>query len=891
MIEAFKYRIPVTYFLKIQGLDLVLSDGSNISGSSQEFCPALRIKDQAIGHSVEPLAVVGQGRALEITLDADALKASGYLDQYFSPPSVIATLNTDEITRTTSSFALDDASGFAAGGGVAYWGLEKLAYASRTSSGATQTLNTVTRDSTGTAFNFAQASPRGLSGVWSAVSDRPLLWTGRLVELWGVATTPEGELLGTPFSTSGMTSGASRLWVGYISEQPTITTTGINLRALPAERLIDREYGHQQTWATAWKSTPNYGTWNQPFFWPQGGRLRMTLITVDDAVHSSSIEPVDTAHGSTIAANSNKRIITPIQAWDHCREAWESALSTSTGDTITITFTMQESDSGDPRVLLKVATDGTPYLKACQISTELAASTMNVGTETGPAVQSVMPTGVNLAIIGQHVTQEYNPPIFSSVAQSGGFPIEDPISAADSQFAGIPVAGQSISWKQSLLMGYDHTFTAKIAEVIAWKSLTGSNASYWLRVTPSPEADQFSASQLTQHITDISELSEALLIQGSADADGAEALALGDLWLQLLCSSGAGSKSTTYDLHPHGWGAGIPEDWIAFTASSFSDFAALDQFVAYDEIDAQNIYIDALAEERAFSQTLVNQIAKVDAVDLTQPREGETLVELTPSDLLAEPVQAGVMSAPPNVVIFEFLNASLPRVVQRDALRIAAEGGVNSLELSVPAQWYYDGTSGKPGGSSKLGTVASSILRGPFFGHVYMFTLSLCSEHWASVNVGDAVRVTGEHYAWVNLAAAQPGHRASSITGRCTGKECKLDGSGVQITIAVWPNTAPQVYSPDSEFTLSSTTITLPAGRVDWFVTSEREDVTFYKPGEESTKLETRTIDSSTGNDIAFLSVPSWAGESGVRITFAPTASASDRQKLFAHVSDGGIML
>ena len=898
MIEAFKYRVGVSYFLKIQGLDLVLGDGANIAGSSQEFCPALRIRDQAIGHTVEPMGVVGSGRALDITLDADTLKLSGYLQQYFSPPTFTTTLNTDQITRTTTTFPLQDASGFAAGGGVVYWGLEKLSYGSTTTGSGTEQLNSVTRDSTGTAFNFAQSSPRGLTGTWAMVSDRPLLWTGRLVELWGVATTPEGELLGTPFSTSGMTSGASRLWVGYISEAPIITTTGITLRALPAERLIDKDYGLQRTWETAWRNHPDWGNWLEWIFWPSGGHLQMAITTFDGTKHISQFDPVNEFSGSTIAEDSKDRIITPYYAWLYARDKWETDLSSSTGDTITISFHLAESDFGTI-LKLKVETDGSgdnSLLSACQVSAVGSAQGMGrvVAGDTGTAVSSVTVEGAfpaSTTVFGRYVEQDYRAPWIDSVSASGGIPIQDPISSPSAQYGGIPAAAQSVSWTQTT-GGVEKTHVATIADVITWTTISGADSTYWLRVQPYAMNTEGPDALDDQQLPTVTEIKEALRIVGADDAEGAAALTLGTLWLKLLCSSGSGSKSTTYDVLPHGWGAGIPEDWVKFTASSFTEGAGIDEFLAYDELDASSMFLDALAVERSFAQTFVNQIARVDAVPLGRPTGAETPVEITPSDLLADPVSAGILAPPPNVVTFEFLNSTLPKIIHRDALRIAQEGEVNELTLKVPSQWYYEGEDTQTAGATRIGTVAATVLRGPFFGHAYLFTLSLTSEHWASINVGDALTVTGQHYAWVNLAAVSlPGHRAASISGRVLGKECQLDGSGMSVTMAVWPNDAPQIYSPDSTFTVSSLTITLPAGRVGWFWAEEKEDVTFYKPGEEGSKLETKEMQSSVGNTITFSSLPSWVAESGVLITFAPTADASDRQKGFAHVDDGGILL
>jgi hypothetical protein len=173
--------------------------------------------------------------------------------------------------------------------------------------------------------------------------------------------------------------------------------------------------------------------------------------------------------------------------------------------------------------------------------------------------------------------------------------------------------------------------------------------------------------------------------------------------------------------------------------------------------------------------------------------------------------------------------------------------------------------------------------------NVYIYEIKLAPEEVWSLNPGDRVKISGTHYAFADFTNGS--HRGSSLHGRILGVTRNLDGSGGSIRLAAWGSIIPDYYSPDSNISsvnAGTKTITLPAGRAEWFWQGTTDTVLFYRPGIENTYLEQEVMASSAGNNITFTALPSWLNASTDRITFPVTGSATNRQKMWAHVDDGG---
>ena len=175
---AFRHRVPVHYYARFQGLPgNLFGDGPDPGLAGVQYSPSLRISDQVLSSEIKTGQPIGSGRALDILLDADTLAASGVYSGLFNPPSQMTAID-GAITITQTTINVKNTSAFASSGFI-YWGHEKIAYTGKTSTSFTG----CTRGDgvTSSHINYATAAPSGVSGIWGMVTERPVLWRGRLV--------------------------------------------------------------------------------------------------------------------------------------------------------------------------------------------------------------------------------------------------------------------------------------------------------------------------------------------------------------------------------------------------------------------------------------------------------------------------------------------------------------------------------------------------------------------------------------------------------------------------------------------------------------------------------------------------------------------------------------
>lgn len=902
MHDAFTYRLPVSYFLKVQGIPVIFGDGCH-PGTSDEFSPCLRIKHEAISSEITRWQPIGGGRAITATLDADTLKASGKYQQLFSFPNAITHINSDSITTTQSTIPVVDTGDFPSSG-TAYWGHEKLVYAGKSSAGLTG----VTRDNTSAdaKFNYPHKSLKGSTGLWSMVSDRPLLWTGRLVELWGVVSNPEGELLAAPFASSP-TTGAARVFVGYISEQPLLTSTGIDLRILPAERRADVDYGWAQSWLTDFRLHEVYGNQLEKVYWPKNGKLKLSVYlnqgeastitedgttydtwTDDFQYYSSEYEP-----HSSVAESSADRISTAHVLFEDAIDFWLTDIKSQipSGYLAKTNLEITKTVVKDSLVLTCRVVGAKPWqdTMTMQITCTGPAKPLEpvvIGaTESGEKPDLIQEGWISQLINVGFV--KISPGVGSSPLAYGGIPIMLPEQSADTVFGGAPQVGQGLSWQQSSDSGTGTGF-CEIKEVFELNTASDPiNQRFWVRV----ENVKFVAGG--EDFRTVQELKECLFIQETTAAG----LTAGDIWTRMLVSSGTGTRGTQ-DLNPFGWGAGIPQFWLDFAKTDFGQFDELEQRVYYDNLDPESIFIDSIPIGIAFSQRFnkTSGLSKIGAAEYIAPSGSDTVITITTSQISSEPVEVEVLEAPPNVIELEFVGSEMPPLIFRDMLRISAEGSTNVKKLQVPS-WWVKGSSSQNHVDmlSPAAMLFESMIQGPYVGNVYVYNVGVIASVLWSINTGDVVEFSGTHYAWADLNATTGQHRAASIKGRVLGVTRPLSGDSGSVRVAVWPQLQGNYYCPDSKITAvdsGNKLITLTAGTVPWFWKGDEDYVAFYRPGSEgSFYVEAQLDDGNDGANQLLLKTWPTGLAVGDHITFASTDAASARQKQFAHVDDKGILL
>jgi hypothetical protein len=836
---AFRHNLPLYYYVRFQGLPSVcFGDGPDPLLGGVTYSPALRIRNQAISCDLNQGQPVASGRSIDILLDADTLSASGVYQTHFRNPTRITSID-GSLTKSATTVVSTGTGSFDASGSF-YWGHEKITYTGKTSANFTGCTRGTGVSST--AINYAMAAPKGVSGIWSLITDVPVLWRGRLVEIWAVAGTPEGFLLGAPFTSS---DSSFRIWIGHCDGQPQIVPTGINLRALPAERSIDREYG----WGQVWKPHKYKGNfWDRYIYWPSGGTIRLFWVEDASGGGSSAQQSVSVEPLSGKSVDDPERILTVLELWKLAAGLWQANAAVTK-------CSLQIYPESDSLKMYLVTASAGIYVEEIGVSCEGSAQGKN------QAIGALQPSFNYDQALGV-IKQPFNHPSPEAI---GGFLILNPEEGSDQVYAGKPLDGQQITWKQG--------DQRRIAGVIRTIDLASqwSDSAYFIVIGSVLYGDpQFDPA-------DVSEIEECLYISGQNS--------VGSVWNKLLQTSGsavlasatAGSFGSS-DLLPIGWGARIPSDWIDATLSTNNTDQAMAPFIAYD-LDAKSLYIDAIAMKVGFVQKFESGVSKINTAPMYAPGEGETLTEISTSKLLAEPINIGQKQKPPNVVVVEFFGSDRKLTV-RNRLRIQAEGGVKKETFKVP-----DHFSG-----SRLEGLCQEIMNpDQMLSNVYIYEIKLAPEEVWSLNPGDRVKISGTHYAFADFTNGS--HRGSSLHGRILGVTRNLDGSGGSIRLAAWGSIIPDYYSPDSNISsvnAGTKTITLPAGRAEWFWQGTTDTVLFYRPGIENTYLEQEVMASSAGNNITFTALPSWLNASTDRITFPVTGSATNRQKMWAHVDDGG---
>lgn len=193
---------------------------------------------------------VAAGRALDILLRRQSLEDEGLSAVLFKDAGLTATLTTDVIDADTTTFDADSTSGWDPDGGV-YIGRE---FAKYTSSSATS-FDGLTRGVAGLAHYHA-ANPQ--SG-YSAVTDVPQHWRGRLIEVFEHLIGPDGRFFGTHWCVTS--TYCRQTWRGYIDAEPQETAFGKVLRCLPIVRLAGQEVGAKFVFDVAMNSAA------EPLLW------------------------------------------------------------------------------------------------------------------------------------------------------------------------------------------------------------------------------------------------------------------------------------------------------------------------------------------------------------------------------------------------------------------------------------------------------------------------------------------------------------------------------------------------------------------------------------------------------------------------------------------------
>lgn len=217
--------IPVS-FIEVELLQT--DDTFAQSGTFGSVVPALRIGDaESVSSELGRWSGVASGRALELSLDRAVLAEYPVTADLFRRPTKRALLTTTVSSPATTTFLVDDTTGWPSTGGF-YIGREYCTYTGTTSTSFTG----ITRAVGG----FAHYHDTETVSGYATITDLPIYWRGRLVVVYEHLVGPDGRLGQTEINQIG--GFCRELFKGFIDVQPMPAQQMMTFRVLPLERLF-----------------------------------------------------------------------------------------------------------------------------------------------------------------------------------------------------------------------------------------------------------------------------------------------------------------------------------------------------------------------------------------------------------------------------------------------------------------------------------------------------------------------------------------------------------------------------------------------------------------------------------------------------------------------------
>ena len=263
--------------------DILTTGGNRLTASTgrDAVVPALRIGEgESLSAELDRWTGVARGRALSLSLDLDVCAEYTPTAELFRLPSLRAKLTTTVTSAATTTFDVDDTTGFSASGG-AYIGREYITYTGTTATSFTG----VTRAVAGLA-HYHEAST--VSG-YRYVTDRPVYWRGRLVTVFEHLVAPDGSHPSATASATANTVGTycRELWRGYIDEPPRKESRVMTLRALPIERMLAQTIASARSGVTSFAAPPTVAGSGEAL---NGLVVGALYITAADKVYVENLE-------------------------------------------------------------------------------------------------------------------------------------------------------------------------------------------------------------------------------------------------------------------------------------------------------------------------------------------------------------------------------------------------------------------------------------------------------------------------------------------------------------------------------------------------------------------------------------------------------------------------
>jgi hypothetical protein len=567
--------------------------------------------DSEVSTDLDRQTGVARGRALDIRLDLDGISAAA--KDMFRIASIRAPLDGDVTNPAATTIAMLQTS-LLGTTGSGWIGREHVTWTGKTSGSITG----VTRGVAGLPHWHTSNSASG----YGFLTDRPVSWRGRFVEVWEHLLSPDGRMLE---GTLGGGTYSGVLWRGFLDAQPEVKGRMVTLRALPIERIMQRQLG----------ASTEGRILSRPFARRSTGFRPVTvLVTPADKLIVTRLST-----GETVQVPFDLSGPTDVYQW--AAKAMQDA-QTAFPSLATLSVQVQPTLGSDglPQQYLHVWTDN---------DFRVGASAWFLGEMASPFLTH--PDIPHFGFVAPIITRDTVPLwVFVDV--------------------GLDVAGRPEAWPAA---GYGLIDVGSDGgECVAWDAIDTTligEGIVGVRITQrglagTRRADIFGAGEdptiavLAGHIGTLEECLRTL-----------------------LTSSGTGARGP-FDTLPPGYGYGLPDEWLDFGEYPLS-FDVCEALGEGESTAEQIIGGWIAARQRCIAQVRVGAGVVLRAVG-TGVIDQAGLPELDAGDIVLGSAQAQGIVPTPNAVVFQratFGDEVSIRV--RDVPRVQAEGE-QAWEFATP---------------------------------------------------------------------------------------------------------------------------------------------------------------------------------------------------------------
>jgi hypothetical protein len=826
-----RYGYSVAYYARAEGIPTVFTELELGWSDADWSYHAGLVVDGAgrVGYEVDRTKGVGRSASLQWGI-LDPTNSTGY----FGRPALRYTLAADLEPATTDLEVGQDISG-APSTGKLYLGKECLEY-SGVSVGSQLFYDVdVKRGTWGPVYRYRTTSVQ----TWRTVTDVPLFWHGRFVELWATLVDPYGR----PVDGAMDGDHSRQVFLGEIDGNP--MWTGAEGRwdftAHSLERRLTRKIGSEISGVTVARS--------------DGQSLRETLVYVEAkrsfriSAVNPGLAPVQTSDTAFLDANTTYSVGEVVDAL--CAAA--EALAATIGFTVKIWALPDSYNEVEPGkiVVNLVGSSASPAEITIVVSAVNGPGWM-LGTTVVYCDGGTLPSPA-LTIYPQQA------------ADSGHYSLFVRERPADYGTEPFPSAGYAI------VDGPEGVELVRYDQKTAIDTLEGGSAVYRLRVTERG-VDGTPLVDLT--IAGL-EVRAGIRLEGTAP----------DVMLQVLESSGIGDRGDYDVLDYRGQGYGLGTDYVDEslfqTLSGEISWAGKLRIVLGKEYSFESLFGGLLAA----GSLAVAPVRGTDGrlrigLARTLPVVSAEARRITDHQLLGRrPVTPRRTHDGPAVVKIKAAEATVGN--SPEAQRVFRS--VEAVDGYAGPTWEFEWHGLNPGFFDVLAPHVGKTL-------IDRLELQMVADFevgpWQDWQVGDLVSLETSHPGAYDYAAGAMG--VDGVAGRVLAVRRAIGTSAPVLSVLLDGAVRYGVLCPGVVVTgVAGSALLLDAGDHVHFQVGDL--VLLYTPG-DGTEWTTATVAAVVAGQVTLTSAPpAWVTADETTMTFPDEGAGSARQDAYVHVDDGSL--